>query len=72
MVGLACKYSPLRYATGPDSKEELFGEHLAQFCAKAGVNPDNIESLAVAWTLNCTEQGIVTRNEFIKGFSQLG
>jgi len=56
----------------PESKEDLFEGRLVKFLHDVGVDENGMDSLALSWKLNCQEQGIITRKDFVTGFSNMG
>jgi hypothetical protein len=59
-------------STDDEYPDELADEQLAKFLTDVGIDSKKKESLAVCWKLDCKEQGVIYRNEFEQGFSNLG
>jgi len=55
-----------------EHKDDLFDDGLARFLKDIGISSSNMESLGLSWRLNCKEQGLITRKEFVEGFVNMG
>jgi len=56
----------------PEQKDNLYDVGLSKFLKDVGLSEENVESLALPWRLECQEQGVISRCEFIEGFSKMG
>merc|ERR1711971_457 len=45
---------------------------MIKFFKDVGVNPESHETLAISWHLQCSEMGLLQREEFVNGFSKAG
>jgi len=47
-------------------------EGMIKFFKDVGVNPESHETLAISWHLQCSEMGLLQKEEFVSGFSKAG
>jgi len=55
-----------------DDKNECDDENLKNLCSKLGLNIETIDAFIFSYYLKASEQGVITRDEFVKKFSADG
>ena len=55
-----------------EDKEIMSEEGMLKFFKDCGVNPESYQTLVIAYLLQCEEMGIYEKDEFVKGFADLG
>jgi len=55
-----------------DEKDIMSENGMLKFFKDCGINPESHETLIISFLLNCEEMGIITRDEFVKGFNKNG
>eukprot|EP01084_Bolivina_argentea_P012840 24042_1 len=55
-----------------DDKDIMSESGMIKFFRDVGINPESHETLIVAFLLNCSEMGILLRDEFVNGFHRNG
>ncbi|XXQ36431.1 Defective in cullin neddylation protein [Plasmodiophora brassicae] len=56
----------------PNDKNLCVADYLVIFLNDIGCDPEGVNALALMWALNASKMGIITREEFVNGFSALG
>lgn len=61
-----------REYTTPDDPDTLGPEGMEKFCEDIGVEPENVVMLVLAYKMQARQMGFFTKEEWLKGFSDLG
>lgn len=57
--------------TGVDDANVIGPEGIEKFCEDLGVEPENVAMLVIAWKMDAKRMGFFTKQEWLKGFSDL-
>ena len=52
--------------------EEMLEDGIAAFCGDLRIDPQDVAILIIAWRMNAAEMCVFTKEEFIRGFQDLG